>query len=81
MSARDFSRSLTGACEAINSHYRGTGDTMPDDQLAATVAFLEGRLAAWEPPQGRRATEHAYDAAMRLLCNAALTMHYVRGNP
>ncbi len=70
----DYSRSVLSACEAINGHYSGSGEPMSDEELAATVAFLRGRVAAWMPT-ARHFGQECYDAAVLTLVQAALGLH------
>lgn len=78
-SRRDWSMSLADACEAINGHYSGASDGMRADVLAEHVEFLQGRLDAWIPTSGSRISAQAtYDAAMRELVRAAISLHVSR---
>lgn len=70
----DYSRSVLSACEAINGHYSGSGEPMSDEEIAATVAFLRGRVAAWMPT-ARHFGQECYDAAVLALVQAALGLH------
>ena len=83
----DRARSLTEACDLLNSHARGTMDGATDAALDEAAAFLRSRLAAWELGAAERwaqgmadtpplyAAMTAYDEAMRSLCAAALALH------
>lgn len=69
---RDYSRSLCATAERLVMHYRGSGDHLAPEEMAALVTFLRGRLAAWLIHQPADAD---YDNAIRAVVEAALAMH------
>ena len=68
----DRSRPLYVACEYLRTHHANPSGSN-SDELAGVIAFLRGRLRSWVPT-GQSDPRHAYDEAMRSLCEAALAL-------
>lgn len=70
----DYSRGLLETAQAVVMDARGSYD-MPAADLAAAVAFLRERVAAWAPSAPARREFWQYDADVRSVCESALAVH------